>query len=71
MADLRSLEIFFWVARLRSFRGAADRLNTTQPAVSQRIAALEAELGVRLLERGGRATPAGAGRGVVTTAQGR
>ncbi|WP_439550186.1 LysR family transcriptional regulator [Falsiroseomonas sp.] len=71
MADLRSLEIFFWVARLRSFRGAADRLNTTQPAVSQRIAALEAELGVRLLERGGRTTPAGTGRGVVTTAQGR
>lgn len=71
MADLRSLEIFFWVARLRSFRGAAERLNTTQPAVSQRIAALEAELGVRLLERGSRAPSAATGRGVVTTAQGR
>jgi DNA-binding transcriptional LysR family regulator len=63
MPDLRSLEIFYWVARLRSFRAAAERLNTTQPAVSQRIAALEAEFGLRLLDRG-------AG-GVATTAQGR
>jgi DNA-binding transcriptional LysR family regulator len=63
MPELRSLEIFYWVAQLRSFRGAAERLNTTQPAVSQRIAALEAELGVRLLDRGARS--------VVTTAQGR
>jgi len=71
MPDLRSLEVFFWVAQLRSFRAAAERLNTTQPAVSQRIAALESELGVRLLERAGRAVvPAGA-KGVLPTAQGR
>jgi DNA-binding transcriptional LysR family regulator len=69
MPDLRSLEVFFWTARLRSFRGAAERLHTTQPAVSQRIAALEAELGVRLLERG--AKPAAGPRGVAPTAQGR
>ena len=49
--DFRSLEVFVWVATLGSFRGAAARLNTTQPAVSQRIAQLESELGVRLLER--------------------
>lgn len=49
--DFRSLEIFVWVATLGSFRGAAARLNTTQPAVSQRIAQLEADLGTRLLER--------------------
>jgi DNA-binding transcriptional LysR family regulator len=52
MPDFRSLEIFVWVARLRSFRGAAAKLNTTQPAVSLRIAVLEETLGVRLLDRG-------------------
>ena len=36
---------------MRSFRGAAEKLNTTQPAVSMRIAQLEDLLGVRLLER--------------------
>jgi len=51
MVDFRSLETFLWVANLRSFRGAAERLHTTQPAVSMRIAQLEDELGVRLLER--------------------
>ena len=51
MVDFRTLETFVWVATLRSFRGAANKLNTTQPAISQRIAQLEAELGVRLLDR--------------------
>jgi len=49
--DLRSLEIFYWVVQLGGFRRAADRLNTTQPAVSARIAALEAAVGGRLLDR--------------------
>jgi DNA-binding transcriptional LysR family regulator len=51
MIDFKSLETFMWVATLKSFRGAADKLNTTQPAVSQRIAQLEDFLGMRLLER--------------------
>lgn len=51
MADLRNLETFVWVAHLGGFRAAAEKLNTTQPAVSQRIALLEAELGVRLFDR--------------------
>ena len=54
MPDLRSLETFYWVARLGSFRGAAERLNTTQPAVSLRIANLEREFDARLLDRGSR-----------------
>ena len=49
--DLRSLEIFYWVVQLGGFRRAADRLNTSQPAVSARIAGLEATLGTRLLDR--------------------
>lgn len=51
MIDLRTLGVFFWVARLGGFRRAAERLHTTQPAVSGRIAALEAALGARLLDR--------------------
>lgn len=51
MADLRNLETFVWVAHLGGFRAAADRLNTTQPAVSQRIAQLESEFGVKLFDR--------------------
>lgn len=54
--DFRSLEVFYWVAQLGSFRRAAERLNTTQPAVSQRVAGLELDLHVKLLERGPRAT---------------
>jgi DNA-binding transcriptional LysR family regulator len=51
MLDLRNLETFIWVARLGGFRLAAEKLNTTQPAISARIATLEQELGVRLFER--------------------
>ncbi|MGV7032142.1 LysR family transcriptional regulator [Methylobacterium symbioticum] len=50
MADFRSLEIFYWVATFSSFRRASEQVNTTQPAVSQRIAALEHEYGT-LFER--------------------
>ncbi len=50
MTDFRSIETFLWVVKLGSFRGAAQRLNTTQPAISQRIAQLEREMGVKLLE---------------------
>ncbi|MCQ4161633.1 LysR family transcriptional regulator [Roseomonas sp. GC11] len=49
--NLRFLETFLWVARLNSFSAAAERLCTTQAAVSNRIAALERELGTRLFER--------------------
>jgi DNA-binding transcriptional LysR family regulator len=51
MPDLRNLETFVWVARLGGFRLAAEKLNTTQPAISARVAALEQEFGVRLFER--------------------
>lgn len=61
--NLKFLETFVWVARLNSFSLAAERLNTTQAAVSHRIAALERDLGIRLFERGTgevRVTAAGA-----------
>ena len=48
---LRQLEAFVAVAEQGSFRRAADRLNTTQPNISARIAALEAQLGQRVMDR--------------------
>lgn len=60
--NVRFLETFIWVARLRSFSSAASKLCTTQAAISNRIATLEKDLGVRLFERDLRSvslTPAG------------
>ncbi len=60
--DLFQLETFLAVAEERSFSRAAARLHRTQPAVSQVIAKLEAELGETLVERaspGGILTDAG------------
>jgi DNA-binding transcriptional LysR family regulator len=50
--NLDQLVTFRTVARMGSFRRAAEVLHLTQPAVSKQIQALEAELGERLLERG-------------------
>jgi DNA-binding transcriptional LysR family regulator len=48
----RRLTYFLAVAREGSFSRAADVLHVAQPALSRQVAQLEAELGVRLLERG-------------------
>ncbi len=48
---LKQLETFVWVADLGGFRRAAQRLNTTQPNISSRIAALEEALQTKLMER--------------------
>jgi len=50
--NLKQLETFLWVATLGSFRKAAKRLYTTQPAISARISNLEDALGARLFVRG-------------------
>lgn len=49
--NLTQLQTFLWVASLRSFRKTAEKMNTTQPAISARIARLEETLGVRLFDR--------------------
>ncbi|WP_210495269.1 LysR family transcriptional regulator [Microvirga antarctica] len=59
---LANLETFVHLARLRHFGRTAAFLNTTQPAISSRLAALERSLGVQLVSREGRTfhlTPAG------------
>jgi DNA-binding transcriptional LysR family regulator len=57
------LETLLWIARLGTFRAAADRLHTTQPAISARVREIENQLGIQLFRR--------EGRGVVLTARGR
>ena len=51
--NLKQLEAFLWVARLGSFSKTAERLFTTQPAISSRIANLEDELRTVLFDREG------------------
>jgi DNA-binding transcriptional LysR family regulator len=60
--DLQQLRGFFEVAREGSFTRAANKLFVTQPAISQQLKALEAEIGGQLIERRRkslRLTPAG------------
>ena len=49
--DVNQLEVFVSVAQEKSFSRAAEALHRTQPAVSQAIRRLEAELGEPLFDR--------------------
>jgi DNA-binding transcriptional LysR family regulator len=51
MDRLTSVQLFIRVVESRSFSRAAQETNVTQPTVTKHIAALEARLGVRLLNR--------------------
>ncbi|ONF44531.1 LysR family transcriptional regulator [Marinobacter lutaoensis] len=61
--NIRSLETFYWIAKLGSFRAAGQKLYASQPTISARVSGLEDELGVALFDR--------SGRNAVLTAQGR
>lgn len=70
MVDFKGLETFVWVVALGSFRGAAQKLNTTQPAISHRISQLEDEFGFKLLARESRnVTPTAHGRQLLPYAE--
>jgi DNA-binding transcriptional LysR family regulator len=62
LLDIKPLRYFVTLAEVRHFGRAAARLNLSQPPLSRQLAALEAALDVRLLERNSRTvalTPAG------------
>ena len=52
--NLQNLTAFIHVSETGSFSKAAERLYITQPAVSKRVSALEAELDVKLFDRIGK-----------------
>ena len=52
--DIRQLETFIQVARLKSFSKAAEKLFITQPTVTNHIQNLEQELGTLLINRSGK-----------------
>ncbi len=52
--DIRHLQYFLEVARLRSFTKAAQSMFITQPTISKTIKSLEDELGVALFDRIGK-----------------
>ncbi len=54
LPDHSSLNVLLAVMEERSFTRAAERLGRTQPAISQAIQRLEAELGETLIDRSGR-----------------
>jgi DNA-binding transcriptional LysR family regulator len=49
--DLHKLEIFYWVAELKSFSQAAEHLSLRQPTVSSHVQELEKAVGGKLLNR--------------------
>lgn len=51
MFSVKQLQAFLAIVEAGNFQAASRQLNTTQPAISKRIAELEAALGVRLFER--------------------
>jgi DNA-binding transcriptional LysR family regulator len=51
---IEQLEYVAAVARLGSFRRAAEEIHVSQPALSESVRALERELGIDILERGRR-----------------
>lgn len=63
LPSLRNIEAFVCVSEVLNLRVASERLNVTVSAISHRIQGLEAELGVRLFERGA--------QGLTLTSEGR
>jgi len=53
--DIRKLDVFRKVVELKSFTKAAEAALLSQPTVSEHIRNLEEELGLKLVDRLGRA----------------
>jgi DNA-binding transcriptional LysR family regulator len=67
---LKEIDVFVKIIELGSFRAAADELNLTQSAMTQRLKRLEDALGVRLIERTTRSvSPTAVGRDFLPAAK--
>ena len=68
--DLHKLEVFYWVAELKSFSLAAEHLSLRRPTVSAHIRALEEKLGAKVINRvGGKVTPTALGQMLIERAK--
>jgi DNA-binding transcriptional LysR family regulator len=62
MVTLKQIEALYWASRLRTFSAAAEKLHTTESAISKRIAELELFFSAQLFDRSrrnARLTPKG------------
>lgn len=53
MITIRQLQALYWVAKLQSYRDAAEILHLSQSALSKRLAELETILGKAIIDRSG------------------
>ena len=67
--DLKRLSHIVAVAKARNFARAAEQVHLSQPALTRSIQAAEAELGLRLFDRGAAVTPTRAGAFVLERAR--
>lgn len=65
MVTLKQIEAVYWVHVLSGFRQAADKLNTTQSAISKRIIDLESVLNLEVFEAKNRTQLTIAGRELI------
>ncbi len=54
--NIKNLEAFLAIVQLGSFKAASEKLHTTQPAISARIANLESEIGDLIFDRADKKT---------------
>src|SRR5690606_5507302 len=53
MLTFKQIEALYWVVQLGGFSKAAEKLNTTQSAITKRIQELESDFDVQIFDRGG------------------
>lgn len=56
MITFKQIEALYWISELGSFSAAADKLNTTQSAISKRVSELEVVCNIELFDRTGRSS---------------
>lgn len=66
MITLKQIEAVYWVSTLGSFRSAAEKLNTTQSAVSKRVNDIESALSLQIFNKKNRTQLTIAGRELLT-----